>query len=270
MRRALGVVVPDFQAHRGSTDYVRSEGRSGVRISGRGYRHTSALYENLSRMTGVTGFRVRYPGTSEPLLGIRFDISLAGQFSVPHYVIIRLAPRKSPFSSPLRQKQQQNLYGEPGHGPALEIFQHTVPAFLPLHALAQLYLNTNLKVFVRRVRSCLVLYAIRAHVFSSSSSHTSPLLLVPGSPVAQVQTVDPAFLSVRLEMQTGQEVVLDCAEDKVVRARILPRKGSSSAGSGGAMAMAMVVQSQADWEMMEVMRGGIWGLPGRLAEYYGA
>ena len=141
------------------------------------------LFENINRLTGITGFKVKAPNPEEPatssssnsgtyMLGIRFDVSVAGQYSIPHYIIIRQKPAYKPAPGPpskggpittndneIEIIEQHDLH-------ELEIFQHTIPAFLPVADLARAHLNTDLRQFAARVRASLVAHALRRHVFA--------------------------------------------------------------------------------------------------------
>ena len=163
------------------------------------------------------------------MLGIRFDISIAGKFSIPHYVIIRQSP-------PTKSSESHRL----------EIFQHTVPAFLPLKRLEHSYLNSNLKLFVSKVRASLVQYNTRKHTFENGSS---------GDKLRGVRLVEanPAFSMVKLALldKSKRELLLECSEDEVVSAKIVNS-----------------VQEKADLPLLEAMRGGIIDLPKRLQLFF--
>lgn len=236
-------------------------------------RHLAELHQNLNRLTGLTGFRVRDPSAGARrryMLGIRYDIphsspssspSAAG-FAVPHYILIRQAPPSK--SSPA------SLDGS-SSGQVLEIFTHTIPAFIPLQKLAKRYLNTNLKLFARAVRTCLVLFAMRARTFRGLVSKTQQH---PGGPVGVVRRVEAnsAYTSVRLFFNTGtssadsaaeeeqeegsdeKEVLLECSEDTVVYARLV------NAGQR---------RPDRDLPLVMALKGSIEGLKERLMQYRG-
>lgn len=200
---------------------------------------TTDLFENLNRLTGVTGFRVQYPGTLEYMLGIRFDVPSSNSvYSVPHYVIIKQAPSSKGYINTKR----------------MEVFQHTIPPFLPLERLARTFLNSNLKVFVRKLRACLVYYTTRRDIFEGKGR------------LLGVEVIDSnrAFSQIRLvllrrnanqeeyEDEVEKEIVLECSEDTVVSAKLVD--------SG--------VQGKHDLPILETMKGPIIGLPVRLRSFF--
>jgi hypothetical protein len=253
------------------------------------------LFENINRLTGITGFKVEVPNPDELtasssaksgayMLGIRFDISVAGQYSIPHYIIIRQKPAYKPAPGPpnkggtiatidndneIEILEQHDLH-------ELEIFQHTIPAFLPVADLAREHLNTNLRQFAARVRASLVAHALRQHIFSHQ-------LLQPGGaraplPLGRRVTVlesNQEYTRVRLAVQPKQrrrghtnsnsdredagtrEVQLDCLEDHVVAAKF------SDSTSGGGRPLEL-----RDLPLLEAFQGPVVDLPARLLAYY--
>lgn len=254
------------------------------------------LFENINRLTGITGFKVKAPNPDdEPsissssntyMLGIRFDVSVAGQYSIPHYIIIRQKPAYKPtpaavptkggaiaFDDEIEILEQHDLIKD------LEIFQHTIPAFLPVMDLAHEYLNTNLRRFAMRVRACLVAHALRQHVFthqlsaptSLSSSSSSPLLHRMVKVVEYNQEYTRLRVSARLrrkragssqENERFRELQIDCVDDQVVTAKLLSTTSSSSS-SGSWPAESW------DLPLLEAFQGSVGKLPERLLTYYG-
>ncbi|VVT54169.1 uncharacterized protein SAPINGB_P003941 [Magnusiomyces paraingens] len=88
-------------------------------------------------------------------LGLRFDFCVdppAGADHLrPHYVILREAGGTN-FSS----------------NPTLEVYRHSMPAFVPVERLAHRHLNTNASVFARKLREYLVLYNTRRQYFEAA------------------------------------------------------------------------------------------------------
>lgn len=143
---------------------------------------TKFLFQTVNRLVGVTGFRVRSTDGA-PMLGIRFDISPQLK---PDYVILR--PRSvisgsdsgpsgklangsnetgsTGQASHVRQTRDNNEEGnayrsghEVYHIEGLEIFQHTLPSFLPIRKLEREHLNLEspqVGEFVKKVRRELV------------------------------------------------------------------------------------------------------------------
>lgn len=248
------------------------------------------LFENINRLTGITGFKVKAPNPEEPatssssnsgtyMLGIRFDVSVAGQYSIPHYIIIRQKPAYKPAPGPpskggpittndneIEIIEQHDLH-------ELEIFQHTIPAFLPVADLARAHLNTDLRQFAARVRASLVAHALRRHVFAHQLVATggagapAPLL---GRRVAVVES-NQEYTRVRLAVQPTprrrrasgredpetREVQLDCLDDRVIAAKF-----SDSANGGGRPLEAR------DLPLLEAFQGPVVDLPARLLAYY--
>lgn len=244
------------------------------------------LFENINRLTGITGFKVKAPNPDEPsisssnayMLGIRFDVSVAGQYSIPHYIIIRQKPAYKPtpaapakggtttiaFDDEIEILEQHDLKD-------LEIFQHTIPAFLPVMDLAHEYLNTNLRRFAMRVRACLVAHALRQHVFAhqlSAQPPTSSLLHRMVKVLDYNQEYTRLRLSARLrrkragsnqENEPPREIQIDCVDDQVVTAKLVSTTGSS--GNWPA--------ESRDLPLLEAFQGSVGKLTARLLAYYG-
>ncbi|KAK9453990.1 hypothetical protein V1511DRAFT_503867 [Dipodascopsis uninucleata] len=94
--------------------------------------------ENLYRMAGITAFKINDPafkGYGEELLGVRIEYFALGTFASPHYLIIA------------RDEKTNDYF----------IYKHTIPLHIPLEKICKLYLNKDLKYFVRVVRKQLIL-----------------------------------------------------------------------------------------------------------------
>lgn len=93
-------------------------------------------YQPIPRSKGMNG-QTRDIYTTKSLLldekytGIRFDITIESKFVPPHYVIIEKI-----------QESDQNSRNIP----KLRVYRHSVPVFIPIENLENLYLNTNLSV----------------------------------------------------------------------------------------------------------------------------
>ncbi|KAF5092897.1 hypothetical protein D0Z00_004355 [Geotrichum galactomycetum] len=255
------------------------------------------LFENINRLTGITGFKVKAPNPEEPtassssssaknpayMLGIRFDVSVAGQYSIPHYIIIRQKPAYKPvpevnkagtIDHDIEILQHHDLH-------ELEIFQHTIPAFLPVQDLAREYLNTNLRQFAASVRARLVAHGLRQHVFAQQLSHPAgsgggggPPLALLGRRVTVVES-NLEYTRVRLAVQPPprrrtnnssssgheatepREVQLDCVEDHVVCAKV------SDSTNAGARPL-----EPRDLPLLQAFQGPVVDLPARLLAYY--
>jgi hypothetical protein len=133
--------------------------------------------EKLHRMTGVTAFRVKNG------FGIRIELFSNTQFLSPHYMILR--------------KNTKGL---------LEVYRHTIPAFIPLAKYQQDYLNVNMRLFVKKVRGDLMRILEKQTIFMEKLPH-----------VKNVE-VDPAFRLIKLHLDSEGTAYLICSEDHVKRA----------------------------------------------------
>ncbi|KAA8915206.1 hypothetical protein TRICI_002563 [Trichomonascus ciferrii] len=133
--------------------------------------------EKLHRMTGVSAFRVKNG------FGIRIELFSNAQFLSPHYMILR--------------KNTKGL---------LEVYRHTIPAFIPLAKYQQDYLNVNMRLFVKKVRGDLMRILEKQTIFMEKLPH-----------VKNVE-VDPAFRLIKLHLDTEGTAYLICSDDYVKRA----------------------------------------------------
>lgn len=135
--------------------------------------------EKLHRMTGITAFRVK----QNRAFGIRIELFSNGHFLSPHYMIIR-----------------KNLKG------LLEVYRHTIPAFIPLAKYQQDYLNVNMRLFVKKIRQALMNNLEKQNMFLENLTH-----------VKNVE-VDPDFRLVKLHLDPKGIAYLVCDNDQIKRA----------------------------------------------------
>ncbi|ODQ56097.1 hypothetical protein SAICODRAFT_28377 [Saitoella complicata NRRL Y-17804] len=130
------------------------------RLLNDGKKSEARCVENLRRMSGLTVFKLRSPnptmgkkrkrdGEGEELIGLRIEVFTQAKFTAPHYLILR--PTSTSTSASL----------------SLEVYKHTVPAFIPLAALAKRWLNHDLSIFARELRGQILAHALRESAIRS-------------------------------------------------------------------------------------------------------
>lgn len=242
LRREMGLDdMPDF----GPLDTETGHAGSSIPVTmlNQERRHFSVLYENINRLTGVTGFKVRDPSTGGYMLGIRFDVAMMSSsssctFGVPHYILLH---RRRP---PAASRTSKGLAsGTSDRRLQLHVFAHTVPAYVPLPRLAEAYLNTNLKLFVKAVRSALVLHAARTRAIAILGK-------LPG--VRKVEANQGCTeATLRLGKRHGSaEIVVEFKDDQVAHARRVTPGRSATTN-----------------RLVRLLIGNLVDLPQRLKDY---
>lgn len=141
--------------------------------------------ENLHRLTGITAFEIRQLPRG---FGLRFEIFGSNKaFAAPHYIILKKDPKDR-----------------------LRVHRHTIPAFVPLNAIARRYLHRDLLLFVTQVRRCLNQYEMKRHLFLGKL------------PFVQTVEVDQQFRLVKLLMtDRASTIMLVCSQDEVESAIVV-------------------------------------------------
>lgn len=148
--------------------------------------------ENLHRLTGITAFEIKQIPKG---FGIRFEIFGSNKsFAAPHYIIFQKDPKDR-----------------------LRIHRHTIPAFVPLNAIARKYLHRDLLLFVTNVKRCLNQYQMKRHLFLGKL------------PFVQSVEVDQQFRLVKLLMTDRvSTIMLVCSQDEIESAIVVYSNSNGS------------------------------------------
>jgi hypothetical protein len=156
------------ESHSASSEYVPTEGTLQLK---------RLHLENLHRLTGVTAFQIpRLDG-----IGLRFEMFMNRSFQIPHYILLRKLAKTG----------------------SLALYKHTIPPYVPLKKLAQQYLDSNLLVFVRRVRTALFEHTRKSELVTQNRCLKY---------VKSIET-DPSMALWKLDLEDGRLVYLVCTEE---------------------------------------------------------